>query len=289
MPTLKEYNGKLARLRTTRKMTRTMKMVSTTKLRRAQEAYKRVEDFRRRLASLLARVGAPGSGEPAQALLENRAARRVLAVVITSDRGLCGGFNSGVNRAVAQWMAENRHRWERLQLSFCGRRGFLFFRDTADILTNYEGLSARPVYGDVRRLAHNLQADFMAGAFDEVYLAYTATLAGASARPVIERLLPVTIPAVPEAEAGASADWLLEPGRPELLHVLLSKLVAVNLYTALLSSAVAEHRARMMAMDNSTRNAENLIDVCTLLRNRARQAAITRELSEIISGAEALK
>ena len=218
-----------------------------------------------------------------------KSVRNVLALVITSDRGLCGGFNSNLNRKVAGWLAENRSRWERVQLSFCGRRGFLFFRNTADVWMNFEGISAKPLFTDVRRLVQELEAAFMTRRYDEIYVAYTSWNGGMSQSPVIERLLPLSLPAAPAAGGASGPYWLLEPNRGELLHALLGRLVTLKVYTALLSSAVCEHMSRMTAMESATTNAENLIETYTLMRNRARQAAITGELIEIIAGAEALK
>jgi F-type H+-transporting ATPase subunit gamma len=208
-------------------------------------------------------------------------------VVVTSDRGLCGGFNNNVGRAVAAWMEDIRPRCGGIMLSFCGRRGYLFFRQAdARLRVHYEGLSARPAYCAVRRMSLDLQAAFTSGLADEVYLAYTAAR-GAAQAPAVERLLPLA-PLAPPAGAMEPEGSLIEPSLPGLLDTLLGKLATARVHEALTGSAVSEHRARMLAMDSSTTSADNLIETYTLLRNRARQAAITRELSEIVAGAEAL-
>jgi F-type H+-transporting ATPase subunit gamma len=287
MPTLKEYSIKLARLRSTRKMTRTMKMVSTNKLRKAQESRRIAAEFCERLDAM-ARVLWSG-GEVNHPLTERRRpVKRVHCLVVTSDRGLCGGYNGNVNRAVTLWLAEHRHRWPHVQLSFCGRRGFLFFKSVADPRFHYEGVSAKPAFAAVRRVGAELQRLFLSGACDEVYVAHTEPTGALSQAPAIRRLLPLDTPPPAAAPVASAVDSLLDPDRAGVLDALLPQWVNAKLYVALLSSSVAEHRARMTAMDNSTRNAETLIDSYTLLRNRARQAAITRELTEIVAGAEAL-
>lgn len=287
MPTLKEYSLKLARLRSTRKMTRTMKMVAVNKLRKAQEARRIAGEFCGHLDAMAR--GACSGGEVDHPLMEKRTpVRCAQCLVITSDRGLCGGYNGNLSRAVALWLAEQRARGARVQLSFCGRRGFLFFREVAEARFHYEGVSAKPSFEAARRVGRELQTRFLAGACDEVYVAHTEPTGAFSQTPVIQRLLPLEVPAGPSpSPAGTSGD-LMEPDRAGVLQALLPQWVNAKLYMALLSSSVAEHRARMTAMDNSTRNAETLIGTYTLLRNRARQAAITRELIEIVAGAEAL-
>jgi F-type H+-transporting ATPase subunit gamma len=290
MPTLKEYNAKISRLRSTRKMTRTMKMVSANKLRKAQEALRGAEDFGRRLQAMLATTGGclPDAAHP---LAEIRpAVRTVHCVVIASDRGLCGGFNNNLSRTVAAWVQERSASPARVDLSFCGHRGYLALRGLGNARANYEGLAARPGYGAVQRLGRALIAGFVSGTHDEVHLAYNRASGALAQTPQVERLLPLRVgEGAAEGPAPGSSHCLIEPGRQDVLDALLSSFAHWTLYRAFLNSLVAEHGARMAAMDNSTTNAERLIDEYTLRRNRARQAAITKELLEIIAGAEALR
>ena len=285
MPTLKEYNIKLARLRNTHKMTKTMKMVAANKLRKAQAAQRNAQVFMDHIAALYRRAAYDLAALDHPLLKERSAVRAIHCVLITSDRGLCGGFNNNLNRRVAQWMQENASRNARLHLSFCGRRGFLYFRNAANLRTHYEGISAKPSLGDVLRVGRDLQASFLSGSYDEVYLAYNVSKGVLAHTPVVERLLPLQLPPPPHPPDGL----LYDPAYAVLIDFLLPKLVNTRLYNALMNSSVGEHGARMAAMENSTTNADNLITTYTLMRNRARQAAITRELIEIVAGAEALK
>ena len=289
MPTVKEYNVKLARLRSTRKMTKTMKMVSANKLRKAQEARRNVDLYQHQLDAIIAHVTA-GVDADAHAFLRKRGpVRRALVLLFTSDKGLCGGFNNNVNKSVLRWMSAEGSTLERLEMSFCGRRGFQFFQSRTNVRQHYEGVTHRPRYADACRIGHEIQGAFLHGRFDAVYLAYNVAVSALTQRPVIERLLPIAHDSLPSPAAGIAEDWILEPGRDALLQTLLPRLVNRHIYVALLHNAIGEHGARMTAMDNATNNAASLIDSITLLRNRARQSAITTELTEIVGGAEALK
>jgi F-type H+-transporting ATPase subunit gamma len=289
MPTLKEYNAKIARLRSTRKMTRTMKLVSANKLRRSQELLQHVEHCDRFLRGVLARL--PRDTVRAAACAPDRPGRapapRVLALLVTSDRGLCGGFNASLHRRTVQWLQEREGRGEETALSYCGRRGYLFFRSRVTTEKYYRVRSAVPVFSEAARIFAELRAAHAAGRFDAVYLAFNRFRGSLSQVPVLERLLPFD---PPEPVAGAEP-WegrQLHPAPPDFAAHAVSQLCALRVFEALVASAAGEHGARMAAMDGSTRNVENLIENYSLLRNRARQAAITRELTEIVSGAEAL-
>jgi F-type H+-transporting ATPase subunit gamma len=288
MLTLKEYRAKLNVLRNTRKMTKTMRMISVNKLHRAQGAREKASAFEQRLAGILGRLAAP-AGFGGSSLASARAAvRRTHVLVLSSDRGLCAGFNSNLCRAVVQWAAARRSEGIEVSLSFAGKRGFLFLKSRGLAGRLYEGATARPGPAEGRAIAADLKAAFLSGECGEVYVAWNRFRTLLTQAPSIERLLPVSIP---ETEGGAipvGADDLLEPDRAVVLGVVLDRFVDMKVLSALLDSSVGEHAARMMAMENATRNADELIEKFTLLKNRARQAAITRELMEIISGAEAL-
>lgn len=290
MPTLKEFNVKLTRLRSTRKLTKTMKLVSVNKLRRAQEAEKRVALISGRLSGVLGRLG-PAIAEGEHALLTPRkSVKHVMVLVITSDRGLCGGFNNNLIKAVALWSREQEANGRSVLMSFCGRRGYSFFRTRAKVERHYEDVMARPDYSQAHRIGRALQGAFTGRRVDEVYLAYNASQGTLSQKPLVERIVPLnmeTLAAV--GEGRPAAGWLLEPSAEELLNNLLPRVVSLKVYTALLNSSAGEHSARMKAMEQASSNADTLIRQITLERNRARQAAITTELTEIVAGAEALK
>lgn len=296
MPTAKEYNKKLLQLRNTRKLTKTMKMVSANKLRKAQEAQRHVRRFAERMEALLARVGARAGANGSPLAAARKTVGEVLLLLVTSDKGLCGGFNNNLTRKVTAWIAEQEAAGRRVSLSFHGRRGFLSFRRRPRVQKYYEGASALPTFRQARRIAADLQAAFLGGRYDEVHLAYNAFVSPMTQTPRIERLLPadparLAPPAPGKAVPSASPpdEPLFAPGRAAVAAALLPRWVNLRFHGALLESAAGEHGARMTAMDNSTNNADSLIESYALRRNRARQAAITRELTEIVAGAEALK
>jgi F-type H+-transporting ATPase subunit gamma len=289
MPTLKEYNVKLASLRTTRKMTNSMKLVSASKLRRAQEAQKNGALYVTPVHRIFVRLAKLGEAADHPLTKSRRHVRTVLMLVITSDRGLCGGFNNNLTKKVAEWRLKQDAAARSVEVSCYGRRGYAFFRNRAEIRKHYEYGAARPAYAHAQEIGMDVQAAFSGGGVDEVYLAYNAFHGGLAYTPAIERLLPFEPGSIRAAEDGTPQDWLYEPAAPELLQTLLPWLVKLRVYAALLSSAAAEHGARMTAMEQATTNADHLIEDLTLLRNRVRQAAITTELIEIVAGAEALK
>jgi F-type H+-transporting ATPase subunit gamma len=289
MATLKEFDAKIGRLRSTRKLTRTMKMVSANKLRRSQERLKQAAEYEKLMGSMLGRSAA-GLEQVSDALCAKRDVQRSLVLLVTSDRGLCGGFNNNLHRALSQWIQGRDGDPDRVRLSFCGRRGYLYFRSRSQVEKYYQMQSAKPVFSQAHRIYHELQSAFLAGRYDEVYIAYNRFASSLSQIPTIEKLLPVDWPDGGKKEGPRGWGlWLLQPHGPELIRGMLEGAGASRLFTAMVASAAGEHGARMTAMENSTNNADNLIQTYSLLRNRARQAAITRELTEIVAGADALK
>lgn len=292
MPSLKEYNVKLARLRTTRKMTKTMKLVSVNKLRRAQESERRAHTFYEHILDMIGRLTQTQDTSENPLLKARRRTGLALILVFASDRGLCGGFNHNLNRTVARWIERQSADGRSVEVSCSGRRGFSFFRNRATVRKHYEDAASHPAFEHAARMGRDLQATFLHGAADEVYLAYNAPSGLASYTPTIEKLLPLdpaNLAALVRAKGGGSGDWLFEPNPADLLDAMLPKMVNLKVYSVLLSSAAGEHGARMRAMDQATKNADSIIARLTLQRNRARQAQITTELTEIVAGAEALK
>jgi F-type H+-transporting ATPase subunit gamma len=288
MPTVKEYNDRLSRLRGTRKITQTMKLVSANSLRRFQRAQTELSRFLGAFEAALAPVLAASTTADHPLLTQPPKSRRVLILLITSDMGLCGGFNNSLARFVHEWISSQRaHGALEVAISLCGRRGRLIFRDEYPVHSRHEQISRKPTLAHAHRLAAEMQEAFLAGEYDTVYLAYNLFRNVMSQTPTFELLLPISIPS-PAKPAGEFADRMLEPAPAVFLETLLPKLVTFRIFSALLHSATSENAARMTTMDSSTANVDRLIDHYILLRNRARQAAITRELNEIIAGAESL-
>ncbi len=287
MPSVKEYNVKLASLKNTRKMTRTMQMVSASKLRRAQNAQRSASFYAEQIRQLTARL-AKSVGATTHPLLERREkVGKALLLVMTSDKGLCGGFNNNLCKFVERWAKENSGRFGQLDMSFCGRRGYMFFRRAVNVHTHYEGVTASPNFQQADRIARELSQLFIAGEYDEVYVASNTFKNALSQEPKLRKLLPVE-PEFIEGGDPLPTDYIFEPPARELLEELLPKAVTFQVHFALLENAAGEHGARMTAMDNATTNADKLFSRYTLLRNRARQAQITTEMIEIVSGAEAI-
>jgi F-type H+-transporting ATPase subunit gamma len=288
MPSIKEYNTKLHSLRNTSKMTRTMKMVSASKLRRAQQAQRQSSLYAARLNAFIARLAASADGRQHPLLQPRDVERKPLLLIYTSDRGLCGGFNNNLIRMAARWMADRAHRFPHVGLSFCGRRGYNYFRRRGLVEDYFEHVTAAPDFDDAVRIGERLSALFTSGAYDSVYLVYNRFRSALSQTPVIEQVLPFQSTEFLEGGEQIPSDYIFEPSQQALLDRLLPRTLYFKLYFALLENAAGEHGARMTAMDNATNNAGTMIETYTLLRNRARQAAITTELIEIVAGAEAL-
>jgi F-type H+-transporting ATPase subunit gamma len=292
---IKEFNKKITSLKNTRKMTKTMKMVSAAKFKRAHKAQVNAEAYARKLTELMGRLASGGSGNNPM-LTTKKAVTKSLVVLFTSDKGLCGGFNNNWIRKTRNWIKENPYKYTSIGMSFCGRRGHMSFRRSATINKYYENITMKPVYADAVMVGKDITDAFMKGEYDEIYLAYNRFEGPLTQTPVIEKILPLDASVFNRSEAGSEkksskpkGSYEYEPEEKELLSFLIPKFLNFKIFFTLLENAAGEHGARMAAMDKASQNTGELINQYILLRNRARQAAITTELIEIISGAEALK
>jgi len=278
-------------VKSTQKITKAMKMVSAAKLRRAQNAIVAARPYARALDQMIADLVSRSEGI-SHPLLTSRPVRRVEILAITSDRGLAGGFNANVIRRVARFAYE-RDRSTSLRLTTVGRKGLdAFRRRHLEIRKDHAGFFNRLSYESARELAEELTAEFLEDRVDQVLLAYNEFVSAITQRVVLTPLLPFERPAAEEGQpAGLRSliDFEYEPSKQAVLDRLVPQAVATRVYRALLESVASEHGARMSAMENATNNAEDAISRLTLNYNRTRQAAITKELMEIVSGAEALK
>ena len=285
---IKEYNKKITSLKNTRKMTKTMKMVSASKFKRAHKAQANALDYARKLQELMSRLSSSRGQQNHPLIKSKKLVNKVLVVVFTSDKGLCGGFNNNLIRQLRVWLHENQYKYHQITLSFCGRRGYIAFRKSQNIQKYYEHITLKPNFADALKVAQDLSTAYTKGEFDEMYLAYSRFNAPLSQTPVIEKILPLDPAALVKEAKPQNANYEYEPEQGELMDFLIPKFLNFKIYFTLLENAAGEHGARMSAMDKASQNTSDLIDRYTLLRNRARQAAITTELIEIISGAEAL-
>jgi len=282
VPSLKALRKRISTVRSTQQITKAMKMVAAAKLRRAQEAAERARPYAEKLAEMFGAVAA-GIEPEAHPLLARRPEQRADLIVLTSDRGLCGGYNTNLLRFADAFA---RERGAEIALSVVGRKGLDYYRRRGGrVLVQKVGILTTPATALAAELAAELTKRFVEEQTDAVYLVYTRFRSVISQQPTALPILPVPTP----TEATAEVDYIFEPERPALLARLLPRYVEALLTQAVLESVASEQGARMTAMDNATRNAGDMIARLTLSMNRARQATITKELMEIVSGAEALK
>lgn len=290
MPSLRDIRNRIGSVKSTRQITKAMKMVAAAKLRRAQDAILKTRPYAKLLGETLSRVAARAAAEEevAHPLLAPRVQRTAEVVVITSDRGLAGGFNSNISRRVQRFLTESADRYERVELATIGKKGREYFRARhIPIRKDFTGVHSDLRYERAEAIAEEYAQRYLDGEVDAVFLAFNEFKSAISQTPVLFQLLPIETP--PVAEAASGIDFKYEPSREALLRDLLPRHVATQVWRALLESAASEHGARMSAMESATKNAEEMIGMLTLQYNRARQAYVTKELMEIVGGAEALK
>ena len=303
MPSLKDIRGRIGSVRNIAQITRAMEMVAASRMKRAQDAILAARPYSDELRSALRRVaGAAGVTEETDPLLARRPVRRIGLIVITTDRGLAGSLNANAIRAVLRWISgrlEGRPRdgeeetetaaTVEVEAITVGRKGRDALRRAGiPIAAHFPGLGDRPSFADVTPLARIVTEDFIEGKYDEIAIAYSTFVTTLSQKPEILTVLPVVQPEMEEEEERTNDEYLFEPSPEEVLNRLLPHYVAINIYRAVLENNASEQSARMIAMRNSTDNANELIGDLTLVYNKTRQATITREMIEIASGAEAL-
>jgi F-type H+-transporting ATPase subunit gamma len=281
VPALIDIRRRIRSVKSTQQITKAMKMVSAAKLRRAQEAMFAARPYARKMMEVLASM-ATRADPAAHPLLQERGDDRVLLVVITADKGLCGAFNANIIRAASRFVAERGSR--DLRLTLVGRRGRDFFRRRKlRVRSEHVGVFQALRYASAQALARELMEDFTAGEVDQVFLVYNEFKSVIQQRIVVDRLLPVEHAAIrPETPA---LDYVYEPDPAGIFAAIVPKHVEVQVWRALLESAAAENGARMTAMDAASNNAADMIDRLTLYMNKVRQAAITKEIIEVVSGA----
>ena len=295
MPSLIDIRRRLRSVKSTQQITKAMKMVAAAKLRRAQERVVGARPYAKLLTDVLASVTAH-AGEVTHGLLAVRPERRVIVVVVAGDRGLAGAFNTNVNRATMQLLAAHPE-WTEVRLLLVGKKAVDFWRRRKYTLTekSYAGIFASLEYAHAKEIAGFLSQEFLAERIDAAYVVVNEFRSILSQVVRTTRLLPLAdpaanAPAAGKAEAGPSGpEYLFEPDAATILAWLLPRYLEFTVFKALAESAAAEMGARMTAMDSASKNAGELIDKLTLTYNRARQARITKELIEIVSGAAALE
>ena len=290
MPSLLDLRRRIRAVKSTQQITKAMKMVSASKLRRAQERLVSARPFATEMLRVL--NGLAARVEPdAHPLLETRAASSgpTMLIVITADRGLAGSFNANVVKGANNFIAKDNPA-DGVALGLVGRKGREFFvRRGFDVRYEAINIFMKLEYAEAKKIADAAIEEFTSGRVSSVYLVYNEFKSIMTQRVVLERLLPIPkLEIEPSSEHAQQTDYLFEPGPEQILGSLLPRHVETQIWRALLESAASEHAARMTAMDAATRNSSEILDSLTLYMNKVRQAAITREIIEVVSGAEAL-
>jgi F-type H+-transporting ATPase subunit gamma len=286
MPSLIDFRRRIRSVKNTQQITKAMKMVSAAKLRRAQEAVIAARPFANSLRKMLANVASATKGSETAGqhpLLVERPEERVLVIIINADRGLAGAFSTNINRGAQKFLTESK-AGKSVAVEAVGKKARDYFRRRGfTIAGEMMNVTKAPKYADAASLGRKVVERYANAEVDSVYLIYNEFKSVMSAKLEIAQLLPVPLP-----QEQGNVDYIFEQPAEELLATLLPRYVEVAIYRAILESAAAEHAARMTAMDSASSNAADVIERLTLYMNRVRQASITREIIEVVSGASAL-
>jgi len=292
MPNLKEVRIRIASVQSTQQITSAMKMVSASKLRRAQNAILTLRPYARKLQEILGNLSGSIENSSAAVFAEKRRTDKVLLIVITSNKGLCGAFNANIIKTTVRLIQEKYTENQKngtLELICIGKKGSEFFsRRNYKVLERLDHIFDHLSFEQISPLAERLISDFAQKRYDHIEVIYNQFKNAASQYVTTEQYLPVVASEVTVATT-SEPDYIFEPGKEEIVGELLPKTLKIQLYKAILDSFAAEHGARMTAMHKATDNAQELLKNLRLSYNKARQAAITNEILEIVSGAEALK
>jgi F-type H+-transporting ATPase subunit gamma len=301
MPSIKDLRKRITSVKNTQQTTKAMKMVSAAKLRRAQEAITNHRPYARRIGELIRLVSSlPSAGPSGESPLVRReheegVAKRVLVVLVTSDRGLCGAFNSNVIKTGARWVAANASSYGTIKLGFVGRKGYDYFKSRKVEMGPYwQDLGGKVTFEKAKKLADAVVELYLNDGVDEVKFIYNEFKNAVTQKVLVEDFLPLANTQTEEgelkaAQSGESNVFIVKPSQEAVLEMLLKKNFAIQTFRIMLESQAGEHGARMSSMDNATRNAGEMIRKLTLQYNKQRQAGITKELLEIISGSESQK
>jgi F-type H+-transporting ATPase subunit gamma len=292
MASLKEIRIRISSVQSTQKITGAMKLVSAAKLRRAQTAIIGLRPYSNKLNEILTNLSGSIESSENAPLFEKRDLKKVLLIVITSNRGLCGSFNSTVIKEVQKCVDhsyKSQFESNNLDLICIGKKGKEQLSKKFNVITSYETIVEKPTFDEMAVLAEQLMHDFSEQKYDIVEVIYNKFINPATQRVEIEKFLPIENIGEEKMNASNNVDYIFEPSQKELTQVLIPKILKIQLYKTLLDSIASEHGARMTSMSKATDNATEILRDLKLKYNNARQAAITNELNEIVGGAEALK
>ncbi|MDR2401654.1 MAG: ATP synthase F1 subunit gamma [Deferribacteraceae bacterium] len=284
MANTRDIKRQIVSVKNTQKVTKAMKMVSAAKMRKAVEAMNATRTYSEKIREVAASLSGQSKGE-SPFLKPKAEVKNIALIVVSSDRGLCGGFNSNINRLVLTFAEE--HSDASVKLFIVGKKAFDFFkRRNFSILEKWIALGGKFTYDTAREITGRVKQSFLEGVFDELYLVYNEFRSVAYQAAKLEKLLPLSFDATDGKE---KVNYIFEPTACALLDEIVPRYIDFSVYHALLESGAGEHGARMVAMDNATRSADDMIKKLVLNYNKARQQAITMDLLDIVNGAEALK
>ena len=283
MANLKEIRGRITSIGSTMQITSAMKMVAAAKLKKAQDAIVMLRPYSEKLTELIENVSAGTELEEVSTFTAEREVRRALYIVVTSNRGLAGAFNSSVTKELNVLLGNVDHEVEILTV---GKKAFDAVRRSRTVYGNQSSVFDQLSFDVVAGFTEQVMKDYSGGKFDKVFVIYNKFINAATQEVRTEQVLPI---ALPEKSSDVNTDYIFEPSAREILEVLIPKSIKTQVYKAILDSVAAEHGARMTAMHKATDNAQALKNDLVITYNKARQAAITNEILEIVSGAEALK
>ena len=293
MPNLKDLKTRISSVKSTRKITSAMKMVAASKLRRAQELAESSRVYAESLSLILSSLsgGSKDNSDLPEVLVGRSNPKVALLIINSSDRGLCGGFNSTLFRSAVAWIKDKKSKNIEVRLMPIGKKASAFYnRSDLEIIENFEDINTNDRQLEVSENVKNKISElFESQAVDEVSILYNKFVSAIAQEPTFKSLIPLEQSQPEEgSEETANSSFEFEPDKNELLEYLIPRNFMTQVYGCILESSAAEHAARMTSMDNATRNAGDMIDSLTMTYNRTRQAVITKELIEIISGAEAV-
>lgn len=281
MANLKEIRGRITSISSTMQITSAMKMVSAAKLKKAQDAIVMLRPYSEKLQEIIQNVSASSDSDNVSAFAQKREVKKVLYIAITSNRGLAGAFNSSIIKELNHRISNSA-----VEVLTIGKKVFDAVKKNRTVYDNQSAIFDHMSFEKVSKVTSAVMKDFSQGKFDEVHLIYNKFLNAANQEVKTEQLLPISMP---ETDGNANSDYIFEPNRNEILDSLIPKSIKTQVYKAVLDSIASEHGARMTAMHKATDNAQALKNDLVIFYNKARQAAITNEILEIVSGAEALK
>lgn len=284
MASLRDIKRKIGSVKNTQKITKAMKMVSAAKMRRAQDSMESARPFAAKIGDVVKNIAQRVNAEAHPFLAQRSEVKNVGVIVVSSDRGLCGAFNSGILRETSAF--KRLHADKNVKVLFVGKKGYDFFKNrNTDILEKYTSFGGKFTYDDAITIGQLVTDKFLSEELDELYVIYNAFVSTSSQVPTVKKILPLEVEETDET----LVEYIYEPKPELLLNEIMPRFVNFTIFGAMLESTAGEHGARMVAMDNASRNAGDMIRKLSLQYNKLRQAGITTEILDIVNGAEALK